>query len=642
MSILLSMNDFQQILTRYWGYSSFRPLQEEIIRAVYEKKDLLALMPTGGGKSLTFQVPSMAMEGICLVITPLIALMKDQVENLTRKGIRALAVHSGMSRDEIDITLDNAVYGGFKFLYLSPERLTTEIFRVRLEKMNVCLVAIDEAHCISQWGYDFRPSYLKIAELRKLLPETGFLALTATATPKVTEDIMEKLEFREKLVFQKSFERKNLIYQVEQTEDKNRKLLSILNQAQGPAIVYVRNRKKTRDIAMLLSEANITAGYYHAGLSHEIRNLRQEEWKKGKIRVIVATNAFGMGIDKADVRTVLHFDLPDSPESYFQEAGRAGRDEKSAKAILLYSQSDKRYAEQRIDTSFPEISLIKDVYHALGNYLQIPVGGGKGQSYDFILSDFLSKYKFNALIAHNSLQILQKESYIETTEELNNPSRVIFKVGRDDLYKFQVSNVKFDGFIKLLLRSYSGFFSSYVAIDEATLAKRAGLTFDEVYKFLSRLQEYGIINYIPRKRNPVIVFTEERLERKNLHISVEEYRFLKERFREKIQEMIRYASGNNQCRSQFLLDFFGEKDAARCGQCDVCIQRNAMDMSQYEFDLILNDLKTALSEKAMDIVEIAELGNYPERKIVKVSRWLLDHGKIIKTEGNKFVWHTAK
>ncbi len=632
------MNEFEKILTRYWGYSRFRPLQEEIINAVFERKDVLGLMPTGGGKSLTFQVPAMAMDGVCLVITPLIALMKDQVENLSRLGIRAIAIHSGMNREEIDIALDNSIYGDFKFLYLSPERLNTELFRVRLEKMNINIVVIDEAHCISQWGYDFRPSYLKIADLRKYLPDVGFLALTATATLRVVDDIMENLMFREKLIFRKSFERKNLVYKVERTEDKNRRLVKLLNESAGSAIVYVRNRKKSRDTSMLLKQAGISADYYHAGLSHEVRSSRQEEWKNNKVRVIVATNAFGMGIDKSDVRCVVHYDLPDSPEAYYQEAGRVGRDEKQAFAILLFSASDKRFAEQRIITSFPEINIIKDVYHALGNYLQIPVGSGKGQSFDFIFSDFLSKYKFNALIAHNSLQVLQKEGYLETTDDINNPSRVFFKVGRDDLYKFQVSNIKFDGFIKLLLRSYSGLFSSYVPIDENLLAKRSGLTFDDVYKFLSTLQKYGVISYIPKKRNPIIMLTEERLDRKTLHISNEKYSFLKDRFKEKIHEMLLYASADNKCRSQFLLSYFGEKDAPRCGQCDVCIQRNELDISGYEFDLILKDLKAALTGKSLDIVEITKTGKHSEEKIIKLLRWLIDHGKVIKTEENKFIW----
>ncbi|MCK4921896.1 MAG: ATP-dependent DNA helicase RecQ, partial [Bacteroidales bacterium] len=497
------MNDFKQILTKHWGYSDFRPLQEDIIRSVFEGRDTLGLLPTGGGKSITFQVPALAKEGICIVVTPLIALMRDQVSNLQKKEIKAIAVNSSMSKDEIDIALDNCIFGDFKFLYLSPERLASDLFKVRLEKMNVNLIAVDESHCISQWGYDFRPSYLNIAEIRDLLPEVPVLALTATATPKVVEDIMDRLKFRERNLFQKSFERTNLTYRVDNVEDKNRRLLNYCSDHKGTAIVYVRNRKKTKEISDFLKLNNISSDYYHAGINHESRSSKQENWQNGKIRVIVATNAFGMGIDKSDVRLVIHMDLPDSIEAYFQEAGRAGRDEKSALAVLIVNKADKRLAEQRISNTFPEIQLIKDIYQALGNYFQLAIGSGKGQSFDFILHDFLHKYKFSALVAHNSIKILQREGYIDISDEFNNPSRIHFKILRDDLYKFQVSNAKYDGFIKLILRSYTGLFSSYVAVDENLLAKRSGLSRDDVYKYLVRLSSSQIIDYIPMKRNPV-------------------------------------------------------------------------------------------------------------------------------------------
>lgn len=632
------MNKFRQILTRYWGYSTFRPLQEDIIASVYEGKDTLGLLPTGGGKSITFQVPALARDGLCLVITPLIALMKDQVANLNKREIKALAIHSGLSREEIDIAIDNCIYGDFKFLYLSPERLRTDIFRARVEKMNVNLIAVDESHCVSQWGYDFRPSYLKISDLRDLLPGVPVLALTATATPKVVEDIMEKLRFREKNVFQKSFERKNLTYRVDVVEDKTRRLLNYCGDLKGSAIVYVRNRKKTREISDLLNNNKLSADYYHAGLSYEMRNAKQEDWQKGKTRIIVSTNAFGMGIDKPDVRLVVHMDMPDSPEAYFQEAGRAGRDEKPALAVLLYSKADRVQAENRIGTNFPEILTIKDVYHALGNFLQVPVGAGKGQSYDFILSDFLKEYKFNALIAHSALNILQREGYIELSDEINNPSRVHFRVERDDLYKFQVSNARFDGFIRLLLRSWSGFFSSYVAIDENLLAKRSGLKPDNIYTYLSLLQKHGIIDYIPRKKNPVVTYSEERLERKGLYFSVESYKFLKERYIEKLEAMIDYAESNTRCRSTILLAYFGEKDAARCGKCDVCQQRNELDLNKYEFDLILADIKENLRERPMLIPELAREMRHSDEKFMKVFRWLLDHGKIVRDDYQRYSW----
>lgn len=632
------MDKFTQILARYWGYSRFRPLQEEIIQSVYEGKDTLGLMPTGGGKSITFQVPALAKEGTCIVITPLIALMKDQVENLIKKEISAVAIHSGMGRAEIDIALDKVIYGNVKFLYLSPERLETEIFRYRVEKMNINLIAIDESHCISQWGFDFRPSYLKIAKLREVLPDVPFLALTATATPQVVEDIMEKLEFKEKNVFRKSFERKNLIYDVEICEDKLQRIIRIIKENPGTGVIYARNRKKTKDIALSLQKEGISADFYHAGLTHEERNRKQEEWKRDKTRVIISTNAFGMGIDKADVRFVIHADLPDSLEAYYQEAGRAGRDEKPAKAILLYNDSDRRSVDQRILISFPELSLVKEVYNALGNYFQIPIGSGKGQNYDFVLSDFISKFKFNAIVAHNSLKILEREGYIEFSEDMNNPSRVHFMVQRDDLYKFQVANANLDGFIKLLLRSYSGMFSSFVPIDESLLAKRSGVSFDAIYKYLVKLSNVGIIQYIPRKKTPVIYYVEERLDDKNLYFSVETYTFLKERYVERANEMLLYASGINKCRSQILIGYFGEKNTVRCGQCDVCRKRNELDMSSYEFDLILDELKERLLERHLSLEELMEGINFTEEKIMKVFRWLNEHEKILKDEDYLYYW----
>ena len=636
--LLRLMDKFKEILIKYWGHSRFRPLQEEIIASVFSGKDTLGLMPTGGGKSITFQVPALAMEGICIVITPLIALMRDQVENLTKRGIKAIAIHSGMSKEEIDFSIDNCVYGDIKFMYVSPERLGTEIFRARLVKMNVCMIAVDEAHCISQWGYDFRPSYLKIAELRDYLPGIPILALTATATENVVEDIMEKLKFREKNVFRKSFERKNVIYRVDMVEDKLNRMEKIIQKIPGTGIIYVRNRKKTSDVAVYLKKKGISADFYHAGLSHEIRNQKQAGWQKGKIRVIIATNAFGMGIDKPDVRFVIHLDLPDSLEAYFQEAGRAGRDEKDAQAILIYNGSDRRIVEQRVANSFPELSEVKKVYHALGNFLQVPVGAGKNQSYDFIFSDFLSQYKLSALIAHSSLQILQREGYIEITEELNNPSRIHFLVQRDDLYKFQVANEHFDGFIKLVLRSYTGLFSGFSAVDEDLLAKRSGLKIHDIYNYLNKLKTFGIISYIPKKKNPVVVYTEERLDNSHLRFSVENYKFLKERFTEKVDEVLHYASSDTKCRSLILLSYFGEIDSVRCGRCDVCQKRNELGLSTYEFDIILDELKATLQEGTCTLREIIDSSRVAEEKVIKVFRWLVDHGKIVQGEDLNYRW----
>lgn len=635
------MDRYKEILIKYWGFSSFRPLQEDIIREVVAGKDVLALLPTGGGKSITFQIPALAKEGICIVVTPLIALMKDQVENLKKRGIKALCIYSGMSAHEIDITLDNCIYGDYKFLYCSPERMSTEIFRLRVQKMNVNLIAVDEAHCISQWGYDFRPSYLKIAEIRELLPNVPVLALTATATPKVADDIMQQLHFAEKKIFRASFERKNLVYVVRETDDKLNYLIKILNSTKGSGIIYVRTRQKTKEIAVFLRKNNIVADYYHAGLTDEMRHMKQDEWKKGKIRIMVATNAFGMGIDKPDVRIVIHYDLPDSPEAYYQEAGRAGRDEKKAYAVLLYNNSDKLSAEKRVEVNYPDIKTIKTVYNALGNFFQVPYGAGKHVAFDFSIADFASTYKMNIQTVYSCLKVLEHEGYIEMTDDINNPAKLHFTVSRDDLYKFQVTNQAFDGFIKLVLRSYEGLFSDYVKIDEVVLAKRANTTVDNVYKYLSKLASQHILHYIPKKNNPVIVFTEERLEENNLYISFEEFKSLKDRYIEKLNTMLVYASSNNKCRSQILLNYFGEKESYRCGQCDVCQKRNELDISKYEFDMLVDELKKFLDGKNSELKTLVDKlsGRYSEDKTIKVIRWLIDNGKIKYTENQELTWN---
>jgi len=633
------LDKYHKILLQYWGYQSFRPLQEDIIHSIVDGKDTLALMPTGGGKSLTFQVPAMANDGLCIVITPLIALMKDQVENLKKLNINAIAIYSGMSKNEIDIALDNCIFGNIKFLYISPERISTEIFRFRVKKMKINIIAIDESHCISQWGYDFRPSYLKIAELREIVPNVPFLALTATATPDVVDDIQEKLQFKEKNVLQKSFERKNLVYLVRKVEDKNKYLLSTLNKVKGSGIIYVRSRKKTKEIAIFLQKNNISADYYHAGLKHEIRSQKQSEWKTGNIRIMVSTNAFGMGIDKSNVRFVIHIDLPDNIEAYFQEAGRAGRDEKKAFAVLLYNNSDKVKAEKRISTNFPDISTIKEVYQSLGNYTKTPYGGGKHMSFDFDIREFASKYKFNILTIFSSIKFLQKEGLIEYSDELFNSSKIHFIIERNDLYKFQIANSKFDNFIKLLLRSYTGLFSDYVNIDELSLGRKAHLDIKSTYNYLNKLKSYGVIKYIPKKNNPIIVFTEERLDDKTLTISKENYTIIKDRFVTRINAIINYASSDNKCRSQMLLSYFGEKETNRCGECDVCNRRNELDLNKYEFDIIVKDLKILLFQKELDIDNIIEKLSYREEKVLKVIQWLSDNNKIIKDKNDKYKWY---
>ncbi len=633
------LDQFRKILTQYWGYSTFRPLQEEIIQSVASGRDTLALMPTGGGKSITFQVPALAKPGLCIVVTPLIALMKDQVENLRARKIKAVAVYTGMTRSEIDIILENCVHDeGIKFLYCSPERLGTELFKTRVKQMNVNLLAIDEAHCISQWGYDFRPSYLEIARIRPLIPNVPVLAVTATATPKVVDDIQEKLQFSAKNVFSKSFERKNLVYLVRQVEDKPKHLLKIINSIKGTGIVYVRNRLKTKETAQFLQQNGISADYYHAGLTPAQRDEKQNQWKTGKTRVIVSTNAFGMGIDKPDVRFVVHIDLPDTLEAYFQEAGRAGRDEKQAFAILLSHPSDQQKLQQRTESSFPPVEDIRRVYEALGSYFQLAIGSGKSMSFDFDMADFIRIYRLNLMVVYSSLQLLQQSGYLELSDEVNNPSRLMFVVSRDNLYKYQVANAAEDAFIKLLLRCYTGLFTEYRPIDENDLAKKSNTTREVVYNFLKKLSSDKIINYIPQNKLPQIFYCEERLESKALYFSPEKYNQRKELYNEKIEAVIQYAT-HNKCRVQQLLHYFGMDHVARCGTCDVCTKRNELDMSTYEFDTILEAIKKLLHDQPLETTRLVELTNMKEDRVVKVLQWLLDNGKVVRTENEKLCWH---
>lgn len=628
----------KQILTKYWGHSSFRPLQEDIIASVMEGNDTLALMPTGGGKSITFQIPALAKDGICLVVSPLIALMKDQVNRLKNLDIKAMAIYSGMSSEEIDIALDNCIYGNYKFLYVSPERIATKIFQTRVQMMNVNLVAVDEAHCISQWGYDFRPSYLKITALRDLLPSgVPFLALTASATPDVADDIMEKLLFKTKHVLKTSFERKNIAYIVRTVDDKATYLVDTLKKTKGSGIIYTRSRKRCKEVAELLMTNEVSADYYHAGLSSEVRDKKQAAWTTGQKRVMVCTNAFGMGIDKADVRFVIHWEMPSSLEEYFQESGRAGRNNQPAYAVLLFSSSDKRRLEDSVKKKYPPIEKIKDIYEALCNFLQIPVGSGKNGVYDFMIKDFVAKYRLPILETFNSLTFLQQEGYIEFTEEIDNPSRVHFIVGRDELYRFQVANEPFDNFIKLLLRSYSGMFSEYVVIDEDFLSKKSGLSRNTIYQYLVRLSSYKIISFIPGKHTSLVIFTEERLERKNLFISPDNYQKCRDRQEIRVNKMIDYATINTKCRSVMLLDYFGEK-ADRCGICDVCRQRNELDLSKYEFDLILESIKDVIVNHQFDATQVVINVKHSSDKVIKVLRWLLDHDKVVANENRILSW----
>ena len=567
--------NYTTVLREYFGYDSFRSIQEDIIRSIGSGRDTLGLMPTGGGKSITFQVPALAMEGVCIVVTPLIALMKDQVAKLRERGIKATAIYSGMSRDNIVASLDNCILGGYKFLYVSPERLASDIFLNKLRRMEVSFIAVDESHCISQWGYDFRPSYLAIADIRKQLPNIPILALTATATPEVVDDIQERLLFREKNVFRMSFERKNLNYIVRSTENKEAELIHILNRVEGSAIVYVRNRDKTREIAKLLTEHGISASFYHAGLDTRDKDKRQLQWTEGTLRVIVATNAFGMGIDKADVRIVIHYEMPDSPEAYYQEAGRAGRDGLTAYAVLLYAPEDKRRLSRRVSDNFPKKEFIRNVYERLGYFYQMAVGDGLGCRYDFILNDFCRAYHLPIVQTESALRLLTQAGYILYEEEEEHTSRLRFTVQRDELYRRYDLSEAADIVIRTLLRLYSGVFSDYVFIDEKYISEISGIQLEPLYESLLGLSRERVVHYVPRRTCPTVTFTKKRVDTSRIIITPEVYEERKAKYAQRIEAMKEYALSDKQCRSRILLRYFGERTALPCQQCDTCrSQRN--------------------------------------------------------------------
>jgi len=631
--------DIHQILLKYWGHKSFRSLQEDIINAVLEGKDTLALLPTGGGKSICFQVPAMAKDGICIVVSPLIALMKDQVENLVKRNIKAVAIYSGMTKREIDITLDNCAYGDIKFLYISPERIETEIFKERYKKMNVNFIAVDESHCISQWGYDFRPSYLNIANLREQNPDVPLIALTATATPEVVIDIQKQLKFKSENAIQKSFERKNLAYAILKEEDKLNRLLKILNTVKGTSVVYVRSRKKTKEIALFLLKNGISADFYHAGLSNEERTTKQSNWINNITRVIVSTNAFGMGIDKSDVRSVIHIDLPDSLEAYFQEAGRAGRDEKKAFAILLFEEADRIDLEKRIVNSFPEIDVIKQVYQSLANYFQIPIGAALNESYSLNIVEFSQQYNLEVYTVFNCLKFLEKESYLILSESNFNASRIKFEVSKEELYEFQVKNNKFDLFIKTILRSYTGLFENYGKIDEFEIAKRIKTTKDKVVKALLYLSHLEIISYLEQTNQPQLTYTTERLDVKDVKISAKHYHDRKEIAIKKMESVIYFATAKHKCRSEILLSYFGEKDIYRCGVCDVCLERNKLELSDIEFSAVSNQVKKIVQEEKLPITQVInKIEGIRDDKTIKVIQWLMENDKLISNEENLLEW----
>ena len=626
------MPDYRDILKQYWGYDGFRGIQQDIIESIGQGKDTLGLMPTGGGKSVTFQVPALAREGMCLVVTPLIALMKDQVQNLRKRGIRALALYSGMSREEIVTTLENCIFGGYKFLYISPERLATDIFRVKLRKMHISMIAVDESHCISQWGYDFRPAYLKIAEVREMLPGVPVLALTATATPEVVDDIQKRLGFREPNVFRMSFRRDNLVYVVRHTTEKINELVRILNRVEGSAIVYVRSRMRAEEVCELLNQKEISALFYHAGLDGAVRDLRQRQWQGDECRVIVATNAFGMGIDKPDVRLVVHLDLPDSIEAYFQEAGRAGRDGKKAYAVMLHDASADRGSLLRsLASSFPDKNFVKEVYEHLQYYFQMAMGDGRGCVKKFDLTDFCVKFRHYPVAVESALRLLTMVGYLEYMDEVETASRLHFTLRRDELYRLHTLEDKTELLVRTLLRSYTGLFTDYAFINEDSLAVRTGLTRQQVYESLIRLAKLRIVSYIPRKKIPYIIYTRERMDINQMRIPSTVYEERKARYERRIQAMIEYVEEDNICRSRMLLRYFGEKNEHNCGQCDACIRRAHQKPSTPS--LHPDEICQTLAQSPLTPAELCDKLNADKDQLNKLLHQLANDNRIITQNG---------
>ena len=568
---------FQSILQKYWGYPDFRGIQRNIIESIASGRDTLGLMPTGGGKSITFQVPALAQEGVCIVITPLIALMKDQVLHLKERGILADAIYADKSRSEILQTLDNTIFGGVKILYVSPERLASEMFQTKLRHIHVSFITVDEAHCISQWGYDFRPSYLQIADIRKMKPGVPILALTATATPEVVEDIQEKLHFSEKNVFKMSFERKNLAYVVREAEDKQSEMIHILQSVGGSAIIYARSRKRTKEMAQLLSQQGITATFYHAGLDPDVKDQRQKAWQKDEVRVMCATNAFGMGIDKPDVRMVIHIDCPDSLEAYFQEAGRAGRDGQKSYAVLLYNKHDELKLSKRVEDTFPQKELIQDIYEHLAYFYQIGVGSGQGKTFEFDIEKFCIIYKYFPTKVDAALRILERSGYLHYEDNPDGKARVMFLLGRNDLYLLDQLSPSQDAVVTALLRSYGSLFVDLTYIDEAMIARQAELTIQQVYFALKSLAARHIIKFIPRRKIPFITYTRDRVDGNKVVIPKEVWESRREQYEKRIKSMIHYAKNDEECRSKQLLAYFGEENDSECKQCDVCLANREDD-----------------------------------------------------------------
>ena len=623
------MADIQKILKEFWGYDVFRPLQEDVIHSILEGKDTLALMPTGGGKSLCYQVPTLAKEGLCLVISPLIALMKDQVENLRRKNITAFAIYSGMSRAEVINTLKVATNSNCKFLYVSPERLETNLFKEYLPGMIINLVAVDEAHCISQWGYDFRPPYLRIAALREELKDVPVIALTASATKEVQDDICEKLQFKEKNIFRQSFERKNLSYSVFKVDSKINKVIEILNRVQGSAIVYCKSRKRTKEIAELLQLQNIVSDFYHAGLPQEERNKRQEDWIKNKTRVIVCTNAFGMGIDKPDVRSVSHVDVPDCLENYYQEAGRAGRDGEKSFAVLLYDDNDITELEGLAAIRYPSLDDIKNVYQSVANYLQIPAGTGEGNYFDFDINDFVKKFKINTHTAIYSLKALEQDNWLSLNEQVFLPSKIKFTTTKESLYDFERSYPELEPAIKALLRGYEGIFDFPTSISEIVLIRLLKKDVGDIKKDLHQLHQYGIIHYEPQKDSPQLYFPRNRVKVEDLSINMDLYHKRKEKFIARVKNIVQYVQELVTCRSKMIGSYFGDNKLHNCKVCDNCLRQKKVHIDEKEFEKISNRIQTVLAPQPLPSKELMDqLGSIKKEKAWKVIEFLQAENKL--------------
>ena len=634
--------DAIDVLKKYWGHTQFRLKQQEIIKQVIDKKDTLALLPTGGGKSICFQVPALMQEGICLVISPLIALMDDQVRFLKSKGIKSIAITSGMHYNEIDTALTNCIYGGVKFLYLSPERLQNELVQTRIKEMNINLITVDEAHCISEWGHNFRPAYRHISEIREIIPNAPVLALSATATTSVIDDIQNNLDFKAHNLIQSSFVRENLSYVVDNTEDKKSRLLKLVDKIKSSVIVYVGSRKAAKEIANFLLNNNYSANYYHGGLASKVRTEIQESWTKNQTRIIVTTNAFGMGIDKADVKLVVHLELPSTIEAYFQEAGRAGRDGKQAYAFLLANKSDVKKQQDLLTLRYPTITEIKTVYQNLANYFQIAENDLPEQAISFDMLSFTERYKMSNLKIYNILKYLEKEEHIKLSEAIYSPSKLMIKVSNAELYKFQIANKYYDNFLKILLRSYSNLFNNYVIINEQEIASRLKVSTKEVVRLINKLMQLEIVKYTHENNNSLITYLKARKDTDKLYLAEKKWEERKKYEQEKLDKITNYIINKSSCRSKLLLDYFGEQESNKCGKCDFCINEKRNNIKESEYKEMTDKLENILKDKELTIEDICLLmPNYNDQKIISIIQYLFDNDRVGKF-GNKYQWKSNK